>query len=123
MKNILFVCTGNSCRSQMAEGFGKALANGRFIISSAGTCPIGVHPMTIQTMKEAGIDISDHKSRMLDKKMMAECNYFITLCGSARDSCPKPPAGVKQFSLGYRKPGYFVYIGRSASARIRAGQG
>jgi len=106
----------------MAEGFGKSLSNGRFVISSAGTCPIGIHPMTIQTMKEAGIDISDQKSTMLDKKMMAKCDYFVTLCGSAKDSCPAPPAGVKHIHWDIENPD-ILYTSeesrRKGFARIR----
>jgi arsenate reductase len=91
MKNILFVCTGNSCRSQMAEGFGRALSNGKFEIKSAGTAPVGVLPMTVKIMQEAGIDISGHTSDLLTAGMIQWADYVITLCNSARDNCPVIP--------------------------------
>jgi arsenate reductase len=91
MTNILFVCTGNSCRSQIAEGFGHALSNGKFEIKSAGTSPIGVLPMTIKTMKEVGIDISEHTSDLLTSELIEWADYIITLCNSARDNCPVIP--------------------------------
>ena len=91
MINILFVCTGNSCRSQMAEGFGRALSNGKFEIKSAGISPVGVLPMTIKIMNEAGIDISEHTSDLLTGEMIQWANYIITLCNSARDNCPVIP--------------------------------
>jgi arsenate reductase len=104
MKTILFVCSGNSCRSQMAEGFGKYLAEGKFSIQSAGIFPPGIHPMTIQTMKEAGIDISDHDSTMLSRDMIDKCDYFITLCGSARDKCKPMLYDVKHIHWDIENP-------------------
>jgi len=94
MKNILFVCTGNSCRSQMAEGFGKAFAGGRFRVKSAGISPIGIHPSAIDTMKEVGIDISEQRSTMLTKDVLKWADYVVTLCDSARDNCPVIPPGI-----------------------------
>lgn len=104
MKNILFVCTGNSCRSQMAEGFGKYLSNGRFDIKSAGTAPIGVHPMAVASMKEIGIDISEQYSTMLDPGLIRWADYVITLCNSARDNCPVIPRGIRHFHWDIENP-------------------
>jgi len=104
MKNILFVCTGNSCRSQIAEGFARSLSNERFNIISAGIYPSGVHPMTIATMKEVGIDISDQTSDLLTKDMIEWCHYFITLCGSARDKCTPVPRGIRHIHWEIENP-------------------
>lgn len=104
MINILFVCTGNSCRSQMAEGLGKELADGRFAVKSAGVSPIGVHPMSIKTMAEIGIDISEQTSKMLDPEMIKWAEYVITLCNSARDNCPVIPGNVKKLHWDIENP-------------------
>jgi arsenate reductase len=104
MKNILFVCSGNSCRSQMAEGLGKKLADGRFNVKSAGVTPIGVHPMAIRTMAEIGIDISDQTSKMLDSKLIKWADYIVTLCNTARDNCPVIPSNKKQLHWDIKNP-------------------
>lgn len=104
MKNILFVCTGNSCRSQMAEGFGKYLSNGQFDIKSAGIAPIGVHPMAVASMREIGIDISDQCSTMLDSGLIRWADYVITLCNSARDNCPVIPGGIRHIHWDIENP-------------------
>jgi len=113
MINILFVCTGNSCRSQIAEGFGRALSNSKFEIKSAGTSPIGVLPMTIKTMKDVGIDISDHTSDLLTIKMIEWADYVITLCNSARDYCPVIPAGKIHYHWDIENPDR-LYISEEA---------
>ena len=104
MKKILFVCTGNSCRSQMAEGFGKSQSEGRFQIRSAGTVPIGVHPMAIAIMKEAGIDISEQNSDFLTSEMTQWADYLVTLCGSACERIPPLPPHVKHFHWDIENP-------------------
>ena len=81
--NILFVCTGNSARSQMAEGFGRALGGTRVRTLSAGLDPAGVHPMAIEVMREAGIDISHHISKSVSPEFLAEADLVVTLCGGA----------------------------------------
>jgi len=91
---ILFVCTGNSCRSQMAEGFARAMADETYQVSSAGTMPIGILPETIRTMAAAGVDISGQSSKKLTEDMIRRADYVITLCGHARDHCPAIPSGV-----------------------------
>ncbi|UCD95070.1 MAG: arsenate reductase ArsC [Candidatus Zixiibacteriota bacterium] len=104
MKKILFVCTGNSCRSQMAEGFARALSDGNVDVKSAGISPIGVHPAAIMTMKEAGIDISEQTSDLLTPAMIRNADYVITLCNSARDNCPVIPRGVRHFHWDITNP-------------------
>jgi len=104
MKKILFVCTGNSCRSQMAEGFGKTQSEARFQIRSAGTAPIGVHPMAIEIMREIGIDISNQTSDLLTSEMIQWADYLITLCGSACERIPPLPVTVKHFHWDIENP-------------------
>ncbi|SNZ08418.1 arsenate reductase [Persephonella hydrogeniphila] len=97
---IGFICTGNSARSQMAEGFGKYYAEklGKDIkVYSAGSNPSGyVHPLAIKVMAEKGIDISKNKSKSLDKIPLSELNYVITLCGDAAETCPVIPGANTQ---------------------------
>ena len=88
MINILFVCSGNSVRSQMAEGLGRAMSHGACEIKSAGTMPIGVHPDTVACMKEIGIDISAQTSDLLSRSMLDWADYVITLCNSALIAFP-----------------------------------
>jgi len=95
-KNILFLCTGNSCRSQMAEGFARRLAvNGRRIYS-AGTEPKPLHPLTVEVMKEAGIDISNQSSKGLDAVPLDSVDLLITLCGDAAETCPAVPIDARR---------------------------
>lgn len=90
-RGILFLCTANSCRSQMAEGFAHALAPKETNIYSAGSEPKKVHPLAIQVMKEAGIDISDQRSKGLESVPLDRIDLVITLCGEAAESCPALP--------------------------------
>lgn len=87
-KRVLFLCTGNSCRSQMAEGLLRSLAGDRFEVFSAGVNPTQVHPLTIRVMQEIGIDISGHRSKPVDEFFDQEFDYVITLCDDARQTCP-----------------------------------
>jgi arsenate reductase len=90
-KAVLFLCTGNSCRSQMAEGFARELAPSGTRIYSAGTDPKPVHPLAIQVMKEVGIDISSQRSKRLDEVPADEIDVVVTLCGDAAESRPLSP--------------------------------
>ncbi|MDC0145306.1 arsenate reductase ArsC [bacterium] len=85
---ILFLCTGNSCRSQMAEGFAKKLLSKNLYIESAGTEAHGLNPYTVKTMNEIGIDISHHKSTKININDISKFDLIITLCGDAKDKCP-----------------------------------
>lgn len=87
-KLVYFLCTGNSCRSQMADGFLKEMAGSKFEVKSAGLEAHGLNPRAVQVMKEAGIDISRHTSDVIDSKILMEADYIITLCGHANDNCP-----------------------------------
>lgn len=88
MKKVLFLCTGNSCRSQMAEGWAKALYPGKIEAYSAGTAPHGVDPRAIKVMAEAGVDISKHRSKNVNEFKDIEFDLVVTVCDKARESCP-----------------------------------
>ncbi len=104
MKNILIVCSGNSIRSQIAEGFVKALAGGKYDIKSAGVTPVGIHPMAVEIMNEVGIDISGHGCTMLSRSMLQDVDYLITLCNSARDHLPAILPGVRHIHRDVGNP-------------------
>lgn len=87
-KKILFVCTGNSCRSQIAHGLLNNIAGDRFEVFSAGLSPNKVHPMAIKVMKEIDIDISHHTSDHLDDYLDKDIDVVITTCDDANESCP-----------------------------------
>ncbi len=93
---VLFLCTGNSARSQMAEGFLKNLGTGRFEVYSAGIAPVGINPHAIQVMQEIGIDISNQSSDAINKELLDQVDLLITLCGDARESCPLVPVKVEK---------------------------
>ena len=96
VKKILFLCTGNSARSQMAEGLLKHYGKGKFEVASAGIAPVGVNPNAIAVMKEIGIDISDHTSDQISKDMIDRAELLITLCGDAHENCPVVPGNVEK---------------------------
>jgi len=103
MKNILFLCTGNSCRSQMAEGWGKFLKGDKFNFYSAGTKKHGLNPYAIEVMKEADIDITSHESNTLDELKDIKLDYVFTVCSDAHENCPILP-GVKTIHVGFDDP-------------------
>lgn len=87
-KKVLFLCTGNSVRSQMAEGFLKNLAGNRFEVFSAGSQPFGLNPRAVKVMAEVGLDISGQKSKSVLQFIKHKFDYVITLCDQARQACP-----------------------------------
>jgi len=95
-KKVLFLCTGNSARSQMAEGLLKHYEKGRFEVTSAGIAPAGVNPSAVTVMKEIGIDISAQTSDQVSREMLDQADLLITLCGDARESCPVVPSKVEK---------------------------
>lgn len=104
---ILVLCTGNSCRSHLAEGFLRAAAKGRFRVASAGSKPAGhVHPMAIQVMKEVGIDITGHRSKHLDEFLNEPVETVITVCGNADQACPTFPGQVNRHHWGFDDPAH-----------------
>lgn len=96
MKKIYFLCTGNSCRSQMAEGFAKQLLGNDWQVASAGIESHGVNPLAIEAMQEVGIDISTNKSKLIDNDYLQQCQLVVTLCGDAKNRCPVTPKTVRK---------------------------
>jgi arsenate reductase len=91
-ERVLFLCTGNSARSQIAEGLLRQMAGDRFEVFSAGTHPKGLHPRTVEVMKEIGIDISNHTSKDVSVFDRLQFDYVITVCDRARQNCPIFPS-------------------------------
>jgi len=102
MKNILVLCTGNSCRSQIAHGFLAAMTAGKANVYSAGVETHGVNPKAITTMKEIGIDISHHSSNNITEYFGIDFDYVITVCDNAKERCPYFP--TKAVKLHYNFP-------------------
>jgi arsenate reductase len=103
-KRFLFLCTANSCRSQMAEGLVNHFLGDRFVANSAGTQASLVHPLAIEVMKEIGIDISSHRSKNLSEFDGQTFDYVITLCGDANETCPLYIGGTKKTHIGFDDP-------------------
>jgi arsenate reductase (thioredoxin) len=101
---ILILCTGNSARSQMAEGLLKQICGDRFDIQSAGTRPIGVSPEAIEVLGEIGIDISSNRSKSVDSFAGREFEYVLTVCDNAREKCPYFPARTKLVHHAFEDP-------------------
>lgn len=101
---IYFLCTGNSCRSQMAEGWAKHLGGDKVEVYSAGIEAHGLHPRAVSVMKEAGVDISGQTSKLIDLDILNRADYVITLCGDANDKCPTTPPHVKRMHWGFPDP-------------------
>jgi arsenate reductase len=101
---VLFLCTGNSCRSQMAEGFARALKPGVIEAWSAGVETHGLNPRAVAVMAEAGVDISGHASKLVDDLPDLEFDYVITLCGHASENCPFFPGKVRRLHVGFDDP-------------------
>ncbi|WP_281975077.1 arsenate reductase (thioredoxin) [Halobacillus litoralis] len=101
---IYFLCTGNSCRSQMAEGFGKKYLGDEFDVRSAGIEAHGLNPNAVKAMNEVDIDISDQTSDIIDPDILNNAAFAITLCGDANDKCPMTPAHVTRFHWGFDDP-------------------
>jgi len=102
---VLILCTGNSCRSHLAEGFLRATAGSILNVQSAGSKPAGyVHPLAIQVMREAGIDISQHRSKHLNEFLNQPIETVITVCGNADQACPIFPGQVNRHHWGFYDP-------------------
>ena len=102
-KRVLFLCTGNSARSQMAEGILRHLAGQRYEVFSAGTHPKGLHPLTIETMQEIGIDVSQQTSKDVQQFLNQKFDYVITVCDRAKQHCPVFP-GAEPIHWGFDDP-------------------
>jgi arsenate reductase len=104
MKKILVLCTGNSCRSQIAEGYLRHLAGDKAEIYSAGVETHGVNPRAIATMKEDGIDISQHTSNNMEEYLEIDFDFVITVCDNAKERCPFFPTKAKKFHQNFPDP-------------------
>jgi arsenate reductase len=104
MYRIMFLCTANSCRSQMAEGFARTFGRECVEVHSAGLMAAGVHPRAAAVMQEAGIDISTQRSKEIDPDLVAAMDVVITLCENADRSCPQTPPGVRRIHWPVRDP-------------------
>lgn len=104
MKRVLFLCTGNSCRSQMAEGWLRHLAADQFEVASAGTKPGGLHPDAVLVMREAGVDISGQRSKNLSEFLQQQFDFVITVCDSANKGCPYFPGEVQRLHWSFPDP-------------------
>ncbi len=101
---ILFLCIGNSCRSQMAEGWARALRGDLIDAFSAGVQPQGVNPRAAAVMREAGVDIGGQRSRHVDELRDVPFDYVITVCGHAHGACPVFPGATKVVHVGFDDP-------------------
>ena len=103
-KRVLILCTGNSARSQMAEGLLRHDAGERFDVASAGTKPGGLNPLAVTAMSELGIDIAHHRSKSVDEFLDARFDYAITVCDSARETCPILPGVAETIHWSFDDP-------------------
>ncbi|KIL37156.1 arsenate reductase [Gordoniibacillus kamchatkensis] len=104
-KLVYFLCTGNSCRSQIADGFLKALGGDKYEVKSAGLEAHGLNPRAVAAMKEAGVDISSHTSDVIDPEILNKADYVITLCGHADEHCPAiSNKNVVKWHWGFEDP-------------------
>ena len=102
--NVLFLCTGNSCRSQMAEGWAKALKSEAIIPYSAGIETHGLNPCAVQVMAESGVDISGHTSKRVEDLSQVALDVVITVCGHAHETCPVFPGKTRVVHVGFDDP-------------------
>ena len=127
---VLFVCTGNSARSQMAEAILREIGRGAFETFSAGTDPRGVNPLTVRALANAGIDVSAARSKSVTEFLGQSFDYVVTVCDRARESCPVFPGGAESLHWGFDDPAeatgseserlaVFERVLREISARLR----
>lgn len=103
-KILYFLCTGNSCRSQMAEAFGHKHLSDQFDVYSAGIEAHGLNPNAIKAMDEVGIDIRNQTSDTIDTELLNRADFVVTLCGDANDKCPITPPHVTRWHWGFDDP-------------------
>ena len=103
-KTAYFLCTGNSCRSQMAEGFGKKYLSAYYDVYSAGIEAHGLNPNAVKAMKEVGVDITTQTSDVIDSDILNKADLVITLCGDANDNCPMTPPNVTRWHWDFDDP-------------------
>jgi arsenate reductase len=103
-KRVLILCTGNSARSQMAEGLLRDIAGDRYEVFSAGVAPSSVRPEAIEAMREVGIDISTHRSKSVDEFAVQSFDYVITVCDNAKEQCPVFPGHTARIHWSFDDP-------------------
>ena len=118
--NILYLCTGNSCRSQIAEGWTRQLGGANISVESAGIEAHGKNPRAIAIMREAGIDISGQESTIVDQVMLDRADVVVTVCGHADEQCPALPPGVKKIHWPLTDPAKAVGSETEIMAEFRA---
>lgn len=118
-QRILFLCTHNSCRSQMAEGLVNHYMGDRFEAFSAGTEATSVNPMAIAILSEIGIDISRHHSKTMDQFSGESFDYVVTLCGDANEKCPLFFGGVERIHMGFYDPSKAIGTEEEVMAEFR----
>jgi arsenate reductase (thioredoxin) len=116
-QRVLILCTGNSARSQMAEGWLRALAGDRFEVASAGTRPSVVNPLAIAAMRERGIDLSGHRSKSVVEFVDQPFDYVITVCDQAAEACPVFPGPARRIHWSFPDP---AAVEGSADDRLQA---
>ncbi|MBU0730294.1 MAG: arsenate reductase ArsC [Proteobacteria bacterium] len=117
-KCILFLCTGNSCRSQMAEGWARHLHGGSFDIYSAGIQKHGMNPLAVRVMAEAGVDISEQQSKLIDELPVKDFDLVITVCANAHESCPVFSGKAKIVHHGFDDPPKLAQTAQSEDEAI-----
>ncbi|NQT26827.1 arsenate reductase ArsC [candidate division KSB1 bacterium] len=115
---ILFLCTGNSCRSQMAEGWARYLKGDQIDVLSAGIETHGVNPYAVRVMAEAGVDISSHSSTNVEDLLNVPFDYVVTVCDHARESCPLFPRPVKKIHKSFDDPPFLASQSMSEEERL-----
>jgi arsenate reductase len=103
-KRVLILCTGNSARSQMAEGLLREIGSDKFEVESAGVAPSSVRPEAIEAMREIGIDISNHRSKSVDEFVRKQFDYIITVCDNAKEICPVFPGQAMRIHQSFEDP-------------------
>ncbi len=119
LPKVLFLCTGNSCRSQMAEGFARHYKGDHLQAFSAGIECHGLNPYAVQVMREAGVDISGHASKTVDILPIDEIDYVITVCGNANETCPVFPARTRVIHRGFQDPPKLAENARDEEERLK----
>ena len=118
MVKILFLCTGNSCRSQMAEGWAHALKGDVVDAYSAGIETHGLNPYAVKVMAEAGVDISSQKSKLITDLPTLDFDYVITVCGNAHENCPVFPGRTRILHVGFEDPPRLAESCRSEEEKL-----
>ncbi len=113
VRRVLFLCTGNSCRSQMAQGWANALLASTVEAHSAGTCPGTLNPLAVRAMREVGIDISHHVPRHVNSVRAQRFDLVVTVCDAAHDACPVFPGAARVLHHAFDDPPHLAASARS----------